>query len=119
MDLTLKGKRALVTGAASGIGQAIAAGLASEGASVAVHARSKERAEETIDRIKTAGGKAFPVAADLQNSDAIRSMCEEALETLGGIDIVVSNAGVADIRSVVEMDEEFWDWTIDIGPVFS
>jgi 3-hydroxybutyrate dehydrogenase len=115
METGLKGKRAIVTGAASGIGQAVAQGLAAEGVTVAVHARSAARAEETLGAIAAAGGKAFAVAADLEKPDEIRRMCEQALAKLGGIDIVVNNAGVADMASVVDMDERLWDWIIDVN----
>ena len=109
MDCQLAGKRALVTGAASGIGKAIALALAREGATVATHARTAERSAGTVDEIVAAGGKAFPVAADLTDSSAIAAMCADAIEGLGGIDIVVNNAGVCDLGKVDEMDEAFWD----------
>ena len=113
MDCQLAGKRALVTGAASGIGKAIALALAREGATVATHARTAEKCAGTIDEIEAAGGKAFSVAADLTDSGAIAAMCADAIERLGGIDIVVNNAGVCDLGKVEEMEESFWDWVID------
>ena len=113
MDCQLAGKRALVTGAASGIGKAIALALAREGATVATHARTAEKCAGTIDEIAAAGGKAFSVAADLTDGSAIAAMCADAIERLGGIDIVVNNAGVCDLGKVEEMEESFWDWVID------
>lgn len=113
MDMSLSGKRALVTGSGSGMGRAIAEALAREGAEVACHGRTPARVAEVVESIKQAGGRAFAVGADLQDSTAIKAMCEEAVGTLGGIDIVVNNAGVADYRAVVDMDEEMWDWIID------
>lgn len=113
MESLLFGKRALVTGASSGIGKAAAEAFAREGAIVAVHARSIEKASETTDSIAESGGKAIAVAADLLDPTAIRSMCEEAISRLGGIDIVHNNAGVYDYASVVDMSEEMWDWIID------
>ncbi len=115
MKLGLEGKRALVTGAASGIGKAIAEAYAREGATVAVHARSEARAAETLEAIKGAGGDAFAVAADLTDPAAIKEMCAHAIERLGGIDIVMSNAGVADYKKVVDMDEAMWDWIMDVN----
>ena len=113
MDCQLAGKRALVTGAASGIGKAIALALAREGATVATHARTAEKSAGTVDEITAAGGEGFPVAADLTDSGAIATMCANAIDRLGGIDIVVNNAGVCDLGKVEEMEESFWDWVID------
>ena len=114
MDGQLTEKRALVTGAASGMGRAIAETFAREGATVAVHARNEERAKETINSIIEFGGKAIAAPADLSDMKEIQSMCREAIDNLGGIDIVVNNAGVYDYASVVDMSEETWDWIIDI-----
>ena len=115
MGSQLQGTRALVTGAASGMGRAIAQAFAREGAHVAVHARSIERARETLDGISAAGGNAFAVAADLADTAQIRRMCGEALERLGGIDCIVNNAGVADTASVIEMEEPFWDRVLSVN----
>ena len=93
MDLQLTGKRALVTGSSIGIGEAIARTLATEGATVAVHGRDRDRAERVAAAITTAGGKAVAVLGDLTDDDAVARLAEEAGRRLGGIDIVVNNAG--------------------------
>jgi len=111
----LEGKRALVTGAASGIGRAIAIAFAREGATVAVHARSEERAKETIDEITAKRGAAFAAAAELRDPIAIKTMCEEAVGRMGGIDIVVNNAGIDECVSAIEMSEETWDRILNIN----
>lgn len=113
MAKELSGARALVTGAASGIGRAIAVAFAREGAVVAVHARSESRASETLDEIARVGGKAFPIPADMAQSAEIARMCSAAIERLGGIDIVVNNAGVAAQVNAVDMTLETWNWTMD------
>ncbi len=110
----MNGKRVLVTGASSGIGRAIAEALAREGARVAVHARSDESARDTLDAIAAAGGDAFTVAADMRVTAEIGTMCRAALDELGGIDIVVNNAGIFEHALVVDMTKEFWDQTMDI-----
>jgi len=111
----LHGKRALVTGAASGIGRAIAVAFAREGATVAVHARNEERAEETINEITAKGGTAFTTAAELLDPIAIKRMCEKAVAGMGGIDIVVNNAGISEYVSAIEMSEEMWNRTMNIN----
>ena len=115
MSNELQDARALVTGAASGIGRAIAVAFAREGATVAVHARDADRARETLEEISQAGGKAFPIAADLSDSLQIEKMCAAAIDRLGGIDIVVNNAGVAAMARVVDMEESLWDQTMTIN----
>jgi len=113
MDTQLNGKRALITGASSGLGRAIAEAMAAEGATIAVHARSEAKAKDTLDAIANAGGSAFAVTADMTATGEIEAMCKTALDKLGGIDVVVNNAGVYDYMSVPEMTEEQWDWVID------
>ena len=85
MDTQLNGKRALITGASSGIGRAIAEAMAAEGASVAVHARSEAKAKDTLDAIAKAGGNAFAVTGDMTVTGEIEAMCKTALDKLGGI----------------------------------
>ena len=111
----LTGKRALVTGAASGIGKSIAESYAREGAVVAVQARSIERSAETLESITAEGGEAFAVAADLTDTGEIEAMCQQAIERLGGIDIVMNNAGVGEYKKVVDMEESFWDRIMDVN----
>lgn len=110
---TLQGKRALVTGAARGIGRAISESLTREGARVAVHARNVAQLDETLEAIMAADGTAFGVEANLLDSGAIEAMCANAIERLGGIDIVVNNAGVGGQAALVDTDEATWDWTLD------
>jgi 3-oxoacyl-[acyl-carrier protein] reductase len=94
MDLLLEGRRALVTGASSGLGRAIALELAAEGAQVAVAARRLERLESLSDEIVAAGGKA-PVLlpTDLEPSGSAEDLAARATEALGGVDILVNSAG--------------------------
>jgi 3-oxoacyl-[acyl-carrier protein] reductase len=94
MDLRLEGKRALVTGSSSGIGEAIAKTLAREGVSVVVHGRNERRAAQVAAEIEAAGGTTCVVLGDLSLDDSARSVAEAALSALDGIDILVNNAGV-------------------------
>jgi 3-oxoacyl-[acyl-carrier protein] reductase len=91
----LQGKVALITGASKGIGAGIARELAARGASVAVnYAGSKAAAEKLAAEIKTAGGKAITVQADLSNPDSVGPLVERVVREFGPIDILVNNAGI-------------------------
>ena len=112
MHIDLSSKQALITGASSGIGAAIAEVFAASGARVAVHARTLGKAAATLERIAAAGGDAFAVEADLEDAAAVGEMCRAALRGLGGIDIVVNNGGYYAPASVVEMGEGLWRRTM-------
>ncbi len=94
MQLQLEGKRALVTGSSSGIGEAIAKTLAREGVRVVVHGRNERRATRVAAEIKGQGGAAVVALGDLSLDEGARGVAEAALSALGGIDILVNNAGV-------------------------
>ena len=112
----LSDRRAFVTGASSGIGQAIAIEMAKEGANLAVHGRSLEKLGDTIQAIEAAGSKAVPLVADFEDESSIKPMCANALAGLGGIDIVVNNAGM-DLGgfNVVDTDEAGWDMLYQVN----
>lgn len=112
----LEGRLALVTGAASGIGQAIAQGLASAGARVIVTDISEQRCAETLALISAAGGQAWGFALDVSDADAAAALAQAVGAQIGAVDIVVNNAGVilregldspqahANIRRVVDVN---------------
>jgi NAD(P)-dependent dehydrogenase (short-subunit alcohol dehydrogenase family) len=91
MDLGLKGKRAIITGASRGIGRAIAEALAKEGASVAICARDGDAVKEAVDAITADGGKAIGGACNVKDAEEYRAWLEKAAEDLGGCDIFVPN----------------------------
>src|SRR5262245_3171217 len=96
MDLRLKGRRALVTGSSSGIGEAIAAARAEEGAHVVVHGRNEERARKAAEAIGRKGGRASIAIGDLATDAGAAAVAGQALKVLGGLDILVNNAGGSD-----------------------
>jgi 3-oxoacyl-[acyl-carrier protein] reductase len=105
----LKDKVALVTGGSRGIGRAIAIGLAREGATVAVNFRENIRAaEETVKAIEGRGGVAFPMQADVSRAEEVNVMVERIIERLGGIHILVNNAGIARDALLLTMEETDW-----------
>ncbi len=111
MQIDLTGRKALVTGAGQGIGTAIALGLARAGAAVAVHyAHSKEGAQSVVEQIKDLGGEAVAVGGDLIDPGTARDVVETAATQLGGLDIVVNNAGHLVGRvTIAEMSDQHWE----------
>lgn len=93
MDLGLKGKKAIVTGATRGIGRAIAETLAAEGADVAICARDPDQVKEAVKALKTRGVNVIGGVVDIADGGAFRAWITEAGQALGGIDILVSSAG--------------------------
>ncbi|MDP6118107.1 MAG: SDR family NAD(P)-dependent oxidoreductase, partial [Planctomycetota bacterium] len=92
--MRLENKKALVTGASKGIGKAIALAYADEGADVAITARRAESLSETASEIESRGRRAFSLAWDLRDVSQVDDRLAEVKEGLGGLDIVVNNAGV-------------------------
>jgi NAD(P)-dependent dehydrogenase (short-subunit alcohol dehydrogenase family) len=111
MGTILENKTALVTGATSNIGRAIAIEFAAEGAHVVVSGRSQERGAEVVDEIRAAGGQADFVAADLDGSvQASSDLAVEATRLLGGrIDVLVNNAGIFPGSTTAATDETTFD----------
>src|SRR5258708_21772631 len=94
MDLKLKGRTALVTGASMGIGRAIAVGLAAEGARLAIAARRKELLQEVASGIEAAGGiRPALIVADVMQPDSAARISEQAVGALGKVEILLNNAG--------------------------
>jgi NAD(P)-dependent dehydrogenase (short-subunit alcohol dehydrogenase family) len=91
MDLRLEGKKAIVTGASRGIGRAIAAALAGEGASIAICARGQTSLDEAVASFRVTGGEAFGDCVDVRDTDNFSGWIESAAERLGGLDILISN----------------------------
>ena len=119
-DLT--GKVALVTGASRGIGAAIAKKLAEAGAAVAVnYAGSQAAADAVVEQIVSAGGRAVALKADVSDSEAAAALVERTIAELGGLDVLVNNAGITRDGLLVRMTDENWNAVIatNLGGVFA
>ncbi|WP_431275283.1 SDR family NAD(P)-dependent oxidoreductase [Variovorax ureilyticus] len=112
----LKDKLALVTGAGGGLGSAIAAGFASEGARVIVADIQLESATRTAAAITAAGGEAWPLAIDVTQRVGVRDFAAQVNERFGALDILVNNAGIS-ARSRIDDEQapEVWDRLIDVN----
>ncbi|CAG9171226.1 3-hydroxybutyrate dehydrogenase [Cupriavidus pampae] len=106
--MKLQNKSAIVTGAASGIGKAIAELLAREGAAVAIADLNLDAARATAEEIERAGGRALPIAMDVTNEQAVDEATDKVAEAFGGIDILISNAGIQIVNPIEKYS--FADW---------
>lgn len=119
----LKGKNVLVTGATSGIGQAIAAYFATEGANVALNYRNdpeklddtKQLIDQMCDGIRGCGGKELPVEGDVSEEADIIRMCNEVIDKLGSLDILINNAGIQTTAPSHELATKDFDKVIQIN----
>jgi NAD(P)-dependent dehydrogenase (short-subunit alcohol dehydrogenase family) len=109
----LEGRKALVTGASRGIGEALAIGLARFGADVAIAAREVGRLDACAAAISATGRRAVPVGMDVRSVAAVRDGVACAAGALGGLDILVNNAGVEQVCPSLEVEEELWDRIVD------
>ena len=113
---TLRGKVALVTGGSRGIGAAIASELAKAGAAVAVnYLQHAERANELIEALRAAGGKAIAAQCDVSQSSMVAKMVDQVKSALGPVDILINNAGIAITRGVDDLSEPDFDQTIAVN----
>ncbi|HVF30834.1 MAG TPA: 2-dehydro-3-deoxy-D-gluconate 5-dehydrogenase KduD [Pyrinomonadaceae bacterium] len=111
----LDGKVALVTGASSGLGQAIAIALAEAGAEVACHARIAGKADETCAAISAAGRRAATVVGDMADKVAPAGLVDQTLDAFGRIDIVINNAGTIRRSPAVDYSDEDWSTVIEVN----
>jgi 3-oxoacyl-[acyl-carrier protein] reductase len=120
--MNLDDRVALVTGGAKGIGRAICLALAGAGASVAVNYRSSQaEAEELVRQIEAAGGKAVALAGDISDAAEAASVAERTIAALGGLHIMVNNAGI--VKDILIFNMEPADWqsvmNVNFGGVFN
>ena len=115
MELSLKGRTALVTGANGGLGSHFAQTLAKAGAAVAVAARRTDSLRAVKDAIVAAGGRAEPIALDVTDPASVARAFDDAASALGSITIVVNNAGIAITKPLLEHTEEDWQQVIEVN----
>ena len=110
--MRLANKTSIVTGAASGIGKAIAQAFAREGAAVAILDINREKGEAVAADLKRQGARACFVPCDVGDSSQVKAAFAEAIRFLGRLDILVNNTGVIRFSQIVDMPEEDWDFII-------
>lgn len=114
MKIGLKGKVAIVTGATSGIGRAVALAFAREGCKLVVTGRRSDEGEETVRLAKEEGGEALFIKTDVTQRAEIEAMVNTAVEAYGQLDVACNNAGYeGDLRPLAEQTEEMWDRVMD------
>ena len=113
--MRLKDKKAIVTGGGRGIGRAVALAFAREGADIVVNYQSNDAAaQEVVEHISDLGRTAIPIKADVSSYDSVNEMVDRTVRELGGVDIIVNNAGVSRPSMLLDMTEESWDKIIAI-----
>lgn len=112
VSFSLEGRRALVTGASRGLGQAVAVALAESGADVACVSSSPGGCAETAKRIRGIGREAWELSADLSDRAAVLKLADDASTAMGRIDILVNNAGTVRRHAAIEFPPEDWDEVI-------
>jgi NAD(P)-dependent dehydrogenase (short-subunit alcohol dehydrogenase family) len=111
VDISLKGKVALITGGSRGIGEAIAMAFAEQGADVAISARKLPDLEAVAKKIEALGRKSLPVASHIGKPEEIKSLVEQVKAKFGHIDILVNNAGTNPYNGPL-LDAEEWAWDV-------
>jgi 3-oxoacyl-[acyl-carrier protein] reductase len=113
--MRLQGKKALITGAAQGIGKSIALAMAKEGADIGIADVNLESAEKTAQEIMTSGVKSIAVRLDVSKQEEVARAFEIVMKEFGVVDILVNNAGITRDTVLLRMKEEDWDAVLDIN----
>lgn len=114
LPVTVEGKRAVVIGGTSGIGEAIALGFAADGADVIATSRTEDRVAETAEKLRERGAETAAVTCDVTDRASIEQLGAAAAERFGGVDILVTSAGAIARRRVAEIEEADWHHVLDV-----
>ena len=112
--MKLEGKVAIVTGATDGIGKAIALKFAKEGARIMMVGRDEAKGRAALEKVREHGDATY-FKADVSNSSQVKKLVDETIQKYGRIDILVNNAAIVSVGTVVNTSEEIWDQVIDIN----
>ncbi len=115
MGQTLKGKRAIITGAGKGIGKAIAMALAKEGVNIGLLARTETDLKEVVSIVEDSGIKAAYAAVDISSREDVEHAIQKITNEIGKADILINNAGIGKFATLLEMDPEEWKRIIDVN----
>jgi 3-oxoacyl-[acyl-carrier protein] reductase len=115
MDLQLKGKVAMVTGASRGLGRAMAQALAVEGARLSLCARGVDALEEASAQLRTSGAEVLAQAADVCDPSAMKTWIQATVRQFGGVDILVNNAGGARVGTLSQVSDEAWQQAFELN----
>ncbi len=120
MSGPLSGQVVLVTGAGSGIGAAIALRMGGDGAAVAVNGRTSDEVQQTVDRVRAGGATAVPAVGDVSQPADVERMVADVVRELGGLDVLVNNAGLQQQTPFLELDLDTWraQLSVDLDGAF-
>ncbi|MFZ3130984.1 MAG: SDR family NAD(P)-dependent oxidoreductase [Desulfosporosinus sp.] len=118
--MQIKGRVALITGSASGMGKGTAEIMAQHGVKVVINDIDQGQVDEVVKGIKEAGGEAIGIAADITKKDQVEAMFKQVVDTYGRIDILLNNAGISRDKAILKMSEADWDsvLAVDLKGVF-
>lgn len=115
LSQNIKGKVVVITGASSGLGEATARLLSSEGATVVLAARRADRIDALADELKGQGSKTLAVTTDVTNRQQVKALVDRAVEAFGRIDVMLNNAGVMPLAALESLKVDEWDQMIDVN----